>query len=46
VDTSIGLWNFGALHYTPPLRKRKSEGIKKGYLSQTANLLLTLNLIL
>ena len=29
VDTSIGLWNFGALHYTPPLRKRKSEGIKK-----------------
>jgi hypothetical protein len=46
VTTSIGLWNFGALHYTPPLRKRKSEGIKKGYLSQTANLLLTLNLIL
>ena len=36
----------GILHYTPPLRKRKSEGIKKGYLSQTANLLLTLNLIL
>ena len=46
VDTSIGLWNFGALYYTPPLRRRKSEGIKKGYLSQTANLLLTLNLIL
>ena len=30
----------------PVLEGGRAEGIKKGYLSQTANLLLTLNLIL